>query len=239
MPTIENGFLDEMGVYLTGEQDTFPSASEWLNRLAYSVSTALRVQYDVNTAPTDQAVAALYSIPGGATRVASRIDEFAGRLDYVRDFLIPLVQSHDAKLSDDVGRTTFVPVFTNLPLGGATPGAVLFAEYAVTKKRCHGTVLIRLGTSRPTTTTYLQWPVPPATPLLDSLLPCGEAMFIDVSASVRQPGIVYMGNLANGMRLALVNTAGTYEGFTDLSAALPFTWASNDTIAIQFDYAVA
>jgi hypothetical protein len=41
------------------------------------------------------------------------------------------------------------------------------------------------------------------------------------------------------MRIALVNTAGTYEAFTDLNAAIPFAWASNDTIALDFDYPVA
>jgi hypothetical protein len=85
----------------------------------------------------------------------------------------------------------------------------------------------------------MNWPVPPATALLDSFLPIGEAIFVDVSASIRQPGVIYMGNASNGMRIALVNTAGAYEAFTDLSAAIPFTWAPNDTIALDFDYPVA
>jgi hypothetical protein len=54
-------------------------------------------------------------------------------------------------------------------------------------------------------------------------------MFVDTSASIRQAGVIYMGDAADRMRLALVNTAGTYEAFTDLSSPLPFTWASNWT----------
>jgi hypothetical protein len=231
------GSFDNMGVWITAEDDDFPSASGWLNRLATSVSDALKRQYDVNTAPTDNAVAALYGTPGSATRAAARTDEFDSRLDYVDNTLKPLVFDTANKLAGDVGRTPFTPAWTNMPLG--TGFAVLFAEYSVTKGRCHGTVLIRLGTGRPTTTTYMQWPVPPATALLDSFLPVGEAIFVDVSASVRQPGVIYMGNQTNGMRIALVNTAGTYEAFTDLNATVPFTWAANDTIALDFDYPVA
>jgi hypothetical protein len=227
------GYFDAMGVWVYGEDDVFTSASAWVNKLGSSVSDAVKRQYDVNTAPTDNAVAALFNTPGSATRAAAGVTATAAALmslDGRLDVLEPLSVG-------DVARTPFTPVWTNMTLG--TGSAVLFAEYSVTKGRCHGTVLLRLGTGRPTTTTYMQWPVAPATVLLDSFLPIGEAIFVDISASVRQPGVIYMGNQSNGMRIALVNTAGTYEAFTDLNATVPFTWAANDTIALDFDYPVA
>jgi hypothetical protein len=149
------GHYDAMGVWVYGEDDEFVNASSWLNKLGQSLSAAVKRQYDVNTAPTDEAVAALFGTPGSATRAAAGVTETAfamAQLDTRVDVLEPLT-------AGDVERTAFVPVFTNMALGSGS--SVLFAEYSVTKGRCHGTVLIRLGTGRPTTTTYRNGPCRP------------------------------------------------------------------------------
>lgn len=232
------GYYDEMGVYVYAEDDTFVNASSWLNKLGKSLSDAVKRQYDVNTAPTDNAVAALFNTPGSATRAAAGVTATASAmasLDARLDVLEPLN-------AGDVAMTTFTPSFGNLTIGTGTGAGVIYARYSVTKGRCVGLVVVQVGTGFTVGDAFLRYPVPIATALADTLIDVGDLTHIDVSAGVRYTGSVQAGPSAtNGLRFALINTTGTFGAFSNgaVSSTSPFTWAAGDRIAVEFDYPVA
>jgi len=182
-----------------------------------------------------------HTLANGATDVTASaaevntLDGFTGTyadLNYAKDLRATGVTSTEFDALDGIndGWTTFVPNWTNLTLGS---GNVNTGAYKQIGKTVVGWVVTMLGTSPTVGAISLAAPVTPDSSISSSSFPAGTVVFEDSGS-----GYYYGTWIIAGALFAHV-TSSSYASFIAISSSIPFTWAVNDTIRINFKYEAA
>jgi hypothetical protein len=129
--------------------------------------------------------------------------------------------------------TTWTPSYTNVTVGNGT----VTARYIKIGTTCFGYWILVWGT----TTSFagaplISTPVTASSSLGNNLI-VGDAVFLD-SGTALYPGHVRLSGTGNLSPLT-INTAGTYNVESTISATVPFTFGSADTTSIHFRFETA
>jgi hypothetical protein len=186
---------------------------------------------DVNTYLMDQSV---QTFGGTAARGSAIAEPVAGMVSYLEDSSdyegydgsawIPLVSIGAWK--------TWAPVLSG---GFANGNGVWDAKYIQIGKTVHFRARFVSGT----TSSYgagmrISFPVAAATEPFTALLISGY-----FNRSTTRHPIVFTSITSGAMALGVANSSGTYLGSSNLSATIPFTWTTGDTIQISGTYEAA
>jgi hypothetical protein len=183
---------------------------------------------DVNTYLMDQSV---QTFGGTAARGSAIATPVEGMVTYLED-------SNDFEASDGTNYVplvsigawkTWAPVLSG---GFANGNGVWDAKYTQIGKTVHFKAYFVSGT----TSTYgaamrLSYPVAPEVEPASASLTVGYF----ARTTTRHP-LVLISNGATFMTLGVMNAAGTYVVSNNMSATVPFTWATGDTIQIAGTY---
>jgi hypothetical protein len=133
--------------------------------------------------------------------------------------------------------TAYTPTLSGITIGNGT----IDAKYCRVNDFVHVIVRIVLGsTSAVTGTSYFTLPVNCDAIQSPDTSSLGNSYFLDSSAGATYPSdAVTSGSLANRAYISTWTASGTYLTRSNISATVPFTWATGDVITFNLDYKAA
>ncbi len=122
--------------------------------------------------------------------------------------------------------------------GGVTVGnATYTARYTQIGKLVYGYLDFKFGsTTTQGTGFYFSEPVTQKASITNY---GATAQFYDASANTRYLAQVLQGDFDGNFYIAPATSSGSYVTFTDTTSTVPFTWAVNDIVSVQFTYEAA
>jgi hypothetical protein len=165
--------------------------------------------------------------------IAATADDTPARLAVGANDLVLTAASGEATgLKYSGGWTSWTPIFSGITIGDGT----VTATYAQVGKIVFAKVRIIWGSTTSLAGGFLQCNGP-VTGTVAGKPKVGNAYYLDTGVADYDGSILQNGNTTFISLIQIVN--GTYPTFNNITSTVPFTWATNDEIVLNFNYQAA